>query len=216
LSGYLGSAAIGAVVRDTVRRVRAGNPAALYVCDPVIGDAEEGVYVAAGIPDLLRREILPEADIALPNQFELELLTGHTPGALAGEPPSAIVAAARALMAAAPRLRVVLVTSVQHRDTVPDEIEMFAVSGDAAWRVATPRLSFVHPLSGAGDAVSALFAGHYLRSHGDIPAALGDVASAVFAVLETTVALRRRELALVAAQDALLDPPRRFVTAGFR
>lgn len=211
LSGYLGSAEIGAVVRDTVRRVRAANPPALYVCDPVIGDTGEGVYVAADIPDLLRREILPEADLALPNQFELELLTGHAPDALATEPATAIVAAARALIAMAPRLRAVVVTSVRHRETAADSIEMFAVGRDDAWRVTTPRLPFVDPLSGAGDAVSALFAGHWLRTRGDLPVSLGAVASAVHAVLERTVALRRRELALVAAQDALIDPPRRFI-----
>jgi pyridoxine kinase len=87
---------------------------------------------------------------------------------------------------------------------------MFAVGTDGAWRVATPRLPFVHPLSGAGDAVSALFTGHYLRTRGDVAAALGLVAGAVYAVLAATVARRRRELALVAAQDALLDPPTRF------
>ena len=210
LSGYLGSAAIGAVVRDTVQRVRAGNPAALYVCDPVIGDSDEGVYVAADIPELLRREILPEADVALPNQFELEVLTGHTPGTLAREPAAATVAAARALIAAAPRLRAVVVTSARHRDTAADTIEMFAVDRTDGWRVATPRLPFVDPLSGAGDAVSALFAGHWLRTRGALPVSLGAVASAVHVVLERTVALRRRELALVAAQDALVDPPRRF------
>ena len=155
-------------------------------------------------------DILPEADLALPNQFELERLIGCEPGTLAGEPPSAVVAAARELMSAAPRLRAIVVTSVQHRETDADGIEMFAVSDAAAWRVVTPRLPFVHPLSGAGDAVSAMFAAHYLRSGGDVRAALGNVASAIFAVLERTVALRRRELALVAAQEALCHPPRWF------
>lgn len=211
LSGYLGSAAIGTVVRDAVRLVRSVKPDALYVCDPVIGDTGDGVYVADDIPAMLRYEILPEADIALPNQFELEKLTGCTADSLGAEPASATVDAARTLLVAAPRLRAVVVTSVRHRDTGDDDIEMFAVTGSEAWRVVTPRLPFVHPLSGAGDAVSALFAGHYLRSGGDVQKTLGDVTSAVFAVLETTVARHQRELALVAAQDALLDPPRRFV-----
>lgn len=211
LSGYLGSAAIGTVVRDAVRMVRRTNPAAVYVCDPVIGDSGEGVYVGDGIPALLAAEILPEADFALPNQFELELLAGLAPDSLAGEPVAATVAAARKLLTQTPRLQAVLVTSVNHRNALSGSMEMLAVDRAAAWRVVTPRLSFVDPLSGAGDAVSALFAGLWLRRRGDLPGVLGDVASVIHAVLERTVALGRRELALIAAQDAIVDPPHRFV-----
>src|SRR5690349_1486037 len=45
LSGYLGDAATGAAVLDAVARVKRANPAARYCCDPVIGDADSGVYV---------------------------------------------------------------------------------------------------------------------------------------------------------------------------
>src|SRR5277367_2766268 len=38
LSGYLGGAGIGEAVARTVERVKAANPAAIYCCDPVIGD----------------------------------------------------------------------------------------------------------------------------------------------------------------------------------
>src|SRR5215467_2742919 len=38
LSGYLGDAAIGEAILDAVARVKQANPAALYCCDPVIGD----------------------------------------------------------------------------------------------------------------------------------------------------------------------------------
>src|SRR5215207_3924411 len=45
LSGYLGDAAIGEAVRDAAARVKALNPAALWCCDPVIGDVGRGVFV---------------------------------------------------------------------------------------------------------------------------------------------------------------------------
>ena len=48
----------------------------IYCCDPVIGDVEEGVYVREGIEEFLRDHALPQADIATPNRFELERLTG--------------------------------------------------------------------------------------------------------------------------------------------
>src|ERR687897_184121 len=54
LSGYLGSADIGHAVVQTVQRVRQANPAAVYCCDPVIGDVGRGVFVRPGIPEFMR------------------------------------------------------------------------------------------------------------------------------------------------------------------
>src|SRR3954467_3324945 len=76
LSGYLGSPDIGQAVVDTVAKVRAANPAALYCCDPVIGDVGRGVFVRPGIPELLRDVVVPVADIVTPNHFELDFLSG--------------------------------------------------------------------------------------------------------------------------------------------
>ena len=76
LSGYLGDAGTGGAVLHAVDRVRALNPAALYCCDPVIGDTGKGVFVRAGIPELLAAQAVPRADVLTPNQFELEHLTG--------------------------------------------------------------------------------------------------------------------------------------------
>src|SRR4051794_3780153 len=78
LSGYMGDGGIGEAILDTVARVRAANAAALYCCDPVIGDAGRGVYVRPGLPALIRDRALPEADIATPNAFELAELTGRS------------------------------------------------------------------------------------------------------------------------------------------
>ena len=76
LSGYMGDAGIGEAILHAVARVREENPSAIYCCDPVIGDVEEGVYVREGIEEFLRDHALPQADIATPNRFELERLTG--------------------------------------------------------------------------------------------------------------------------------------------
>ena len=91
LSGYMGSAEIGAAILEAVTAVRAANRQALYCCDPVIGDVEEGVYVRPGIEAFLRERAVPEADILTPNQFELGRLTGLPSGTLA-EAAAAIAA----------------------------------------------------------------------------------------------------------------------------
>src|ERR671921_2420777 len=76
LSGYMGSADIGNAILSAVARVRAANPAALYCCDPVIGDVGRGVFVRPGIPEFMRDHAVPAADIITPKQFELDYLSG--------------------------------------------------------------------------------------------------------------------------------------------
>src|ERR671921_1223173 len=78
LSGYMGSADIGTAILSAVARVRAANPAALYCCDPVIGDVGRGVFVRPGIPEFMREQAVPAADIITPKQFELDYLSGLT------------------------------------------------------------------------------------------------------------------------------------------
>ena len=100
LSGYLGSAEQAAAVASLVKAVKARNPGAVYICDPVMGDAG-GLYVPPATAEAMRDLLLPLADIATPNRFELEWIAG---GALPDN--TAVAAAARAL-----GIRTVLVTS---------------------------------------------------------------------------------------------------------
>ncbi len=202
LSGYLGSAAMGAAALDAVARVRTQNPRALYLCDPVMGDKDSGRYVADELPAFFSDTALPAADIVTPNLFELEVLSGGRIDTL-----SQAIAAAGVLLARGPS--VVVVTSLRHAESRPDEIEMLAVTPSAAWRVATPRLQFPTAPNGAGDAVAALFLANWLDRH-DAGEALAQAAAAIFAVLEKSHATGSRELQLIAAQDALCSPPRRF------
>jgi len=201
LTGYVGDAALGDVVLDTARRVRAANPRAVWCCDPVLGDVDTGIYVRPGIDAFFRERAIPGADLVTPNHFELEHLTGRKVTTMAEA-----LAAARLLLAG-PRL--VLVTSLRRSDAPHDQIEMLAVSRDAAWRIATPLIGFEVAPNGTGDTVAALFAAHWIAT-GDPGEALGRAASSIFAVLEVTKALAERELQLVAAQDGLVAPNLRF------
>ena len=202
LSGYLGEAAVGATVLDALARVRAGNPGALYVCDPVMGDGGKGLYVPDDIPAFLRDAALPAADIVTPNVFELEQLTGGRIASL-----DDALAAARAVRARGPS--VMLVTSLRHAETAADEIEILAATAEGAWRVTTPFLEFAIRPNGAGDALAALFLGHFLKTR-DCAKALEAAVAGVFAVIAATFEAGTRELQLIAAQDEIAAPKRRF------
>jgi len=202
LSGYLGAEAVGEAVRHAVSEVRAANPAALFCCDPVIGDAGPGVYVRPGIPGLLRSVLVPAADLLTPNQFELQHLTG-LPAATLAELRQA-TAALRAVMRPG---AAVLVTSVRTAETPDEAIDTVGIDGSGCWRMRTPLLPIAP--SGAGDLAAALFLHH--RLHGSsIAQALQATGNAVFGVLERTVASGRRELRLIAAQNELVAPSHSF------
>lgn len=201
LTGYMGDPALGEVVLDTVARVRAANPGALWLCDPVMGDVGRGFFVRPGLPEYFRDAAMALADIVTPNQFELEYLTGRKV-----ETQADAVEAAAALRARGPRA--VLLTSLVRADAPAGGIEMLVSTEAGAWLVSTPMLPI--SVNGAGDAVAALFLAHWLKTGGEAPKALSAAASAIYAVLDETCRRGEREIQLIAAQDLMVSPARIF------
>ena len=211
LSGYMGSEGTVAAVVAAVMRVRDANPAALYCCDPVMGDVGRGVFVREGLPEQIAALAVPQADILTPNQFELELLTGRTVTTLQDALDAAHLLRGR--MRPEGR-RVVMVTSLIRQGAPPEQggggsIETLAVTGDGAWLCRTPLIDLDPPRNGTGDAIAALFLGHLLRT-GSVASALSLAMSALYALLERTHAAGTREIQLIAAQDDYLQPPQIF------
>ena len=206
LSGYQGSEGIADVILDAVARIKTANPAAIYACDPVMGNAKSGCFVAPAIPILLRERVVPAADIITPNQFELGYLTGTEPDTL--ESTLRSVDLARAIGP-----RTVLVTSVERPDREEGTLEMLAVTDDGAWIVATPQLPMT--ANGSGDVTAALFTAHYRRT-GDAADALARTASSVFDLLQNTLNSGERELQLVESQEAYAHPRMQFAVRQVR
>ncbi len=196
LTGYLGSSELGAVALDAVAQVRTARPGAIWACDPVFGDVGRGVFVRPDLPAFFRDQALPHADIATPNHFELEYLTGLTVSSLASA-----LAAADALRSIGPGI--ILVTSLRRDEARADTIELLAVDAAGAWLAMVERLP-LNP-NGAGDMIAALFLGNYLKNR-DTAQALAAAAAAVQAVLRATLAAGAGELALVVTLDELASP----------
>jgi pyridoxine kinase len=204
LSGYMGDAAIGAAILHAVDRVREANPAALYCCDPVIGDDDTGVYVRPGIEDFLRERALTQADIATPNRFEVERLTGLD--------CATVEAAKQAVTRLAARMRrggprSVLMTSLETETTPGDHLDMMVAEGGSFHLLRTPRLPVA--VNGAGDAIAALFLYHRLRT-GSAVTALEMAGSSVHGLLRRTAETGSREIQLIAAQDEFVVPSQMF------
>jgi len=206
LSGYQGGEDVGAVILDAVALVKSRNPAALYCCDPVMGDVGRGFFVRPGIPELMRDTVVPAAQIITPNQFELEYLTGRSTSTVAE-----VLDAADAARALGPET--VLVTSVVHEAAAGGTIDMIAVTGEGAWSVTTPLLP--RTFTGAGDLTAATFLANLLTS-GSVSQAVGRTAAVVYGVLKATVDSGLSELQLVAAQDEIASPSNTFEVVRLR
>jgi len=196
ISGYLGGAASVGIVADAVARAKAANPAAVYLCDPVLGD-DGRAYVSHDVATAMHN-LAAIAAILTPNAYELSFLSGR-----------AIANRADALLAMR-QLKpdgIVVLTSFEGDDTAPDTIDVLATDGGAAWRVAVPR--FGENFSGCGDVFAALFLSFWLETR-QTGIALGRACAALHEVLSETARLGLDELALVPARHQMQSPRRYF------
>lgn len=200
LSGYMGDVETGRAIIEAVDATKSANPRALFCCDPVMGDVPEGLYVRSGLPEFMAGEAIPRADIVCPNVFEAEILSGmhldEKPGSDDG-----VARIADAIHRLGPR--VVMITS--YRPHGDGRIGFFLSDGAVRTSVLAPILPFPRPPKGSGDLSSALFLGYYLKNR-DAPTALEQTMSALYAVLERTLASGRDELAIIECQDSIANP----------
>lgn len=196
LSGFLGNSA--GVAGDTVQWLRMEKPNALYCLDPVMGERDGGLYVAEATAQTISQRLLPEADILLPNAFELDYLAGARNRTL-----SDVATASDALLRRARPGAVVVATGLDRDDGPAGRVEVMASAKSARYLASVPRLDL--PAHGAGDLFGALFLGHYLHGR-NLPSALSRAMDATHAVFSAS--LGRPELALIETLDQLRDPPR--------
>ncbi len=196
VTGYLGSAENGRVVADFVERVKVRNPRLTYLCDPVIGDADIGVFVAPGIEQIMRDALVPHADVIAPNQFELGLVVGQEL-----RTPAEVVEAAREACART------VATGCKLDDTPEGMVDTIAVDADGAWRVTNPRIP-VRP-AGTGDLFAGLLVAG-LVGGAPLHEAAAHAVSGTHAVLEGTEKAGTYEMCLVPCMGALTRPGRVF------
>jgi pyridoxine kinase len=145
-TGYFPSAASVEAAAFAIGELRAANPRAAVLVDPILGDAGR-LYVDADTAAAIRDRLLPLATIATPNHFELTWLTGAE--ALAG---SGLVDAVRKLGPPA-----VIVTSAA---VTENHVTTVAVHNGTIIR--RDALKYPAIPNGAGDLFAGLFLGSLL------------------------------------------------------
>ncbi|WAJ28669.1 pyridoxal kinase PdxY [Antarcticirhabdus aurantiaca] len=190
LSGYFGASDQVEPTARLVEAVKRANPRAVFLCDPVLGDGGR-LYQPAETLVAMRDRLLPLADIATPNRFELELLTGLE---LAGN--EHLIEAATTLGPAR-----VVVTSAHA--LLRGGIGNLLVEGFEA--LLAEHRQIENAPKGVGDLTSAVFLARLLAGMSG-EKALQTTTAAVFEVLARTAKRGADELQLETDADSLKHP----------
>jgi pyridoxine kinase len=134
-------------VERAILRMQQRVPAPVYLCDPVIGDDPDGLYVPDAVARAIRERLMPLADIVAPNRFELEWLSGHSVNSGA----SAIEASRTLGRGEA------LITSVPSSDGMIATLAVTQAGADECRNAVLPEVPH-----GTGDLLSGLYLGYRL------------------------------------------------------
>lgn len=191
LSGYLGDPAHAEAIADLVDAARRANPDLVYCCDPVIGDAG-ALYVDAAIAGAIRERLIPRADLATPNAFELAWLSGQD-GADAEN--AALIAMARRLGPTE-----VVITSAQ--PMMHGQAATLAITDAEALLAEAPAAA--HPPHGLGDLCAALLLARRLEGV-PLPEGLRRAVASVHDLAIQTERQGRDEVPLAREQQRLIQ-----------
>lgn len=198
LSGYMGSAELGAVIVKTVREWREQNKKLIFCCDPVLPGADSGCFVRPEIAQFIKTEAINVVDILTPNQFELSFLS-DTPI----HHFSDVLHACQKLHVRGPKI--ILVTGLSYEGMPSGQLQMLVSSPAGQWTINTPYLPMKTVPNGTGDLTAAIFLAKYLEAH-DVVKALEHVAASVYEICKKTMDLGQRELAVIAGQESIVHP----------
>ncbi len=184
MTGYMPGVDHVALAAGTVELVKQSNPGLAYLCDPILGDDPGGLYIDEDVASAIRDELLLLSNIATPNRFELEWLSGKSAKRAKTATPQA--------MALGPSS--VLVTSLAGEDPKGLVNLLIGEKGASTTSVAK-RKTAPH---GVGDLMAALFLGALLNGAAK-QQALGRATGGVEAALEASKGVD--ELRLAATTD---------------
>jgi len=205
LSGYLGDAAVGKAIIETVKKVKKENPDVIYCLDPVMGDVGRGFYVKPDIPDIFKNDVIPYADIICPNQFEIEVLTGITINNT-----DDAVKAINKLHEMGPSI--VLLTSFREKQ---GELGMITSDKKNIYKITTPELPLGNGVAGTGDMTASVFLSRFLETK-NIEKTLTLCTASVYGILEASLKFSDErngkpvELKIIETQEHLCYPKFKF------
>ena len=192
ITGYLGDAEQAAAIAALVQAVKRHNPAAPYLCDPVMGDqhGETGaLYVPKATAQAIRDRLVPLADIVTPNAFELGWLTGrNVTSEMQALAAARVLGNERVLVTSSPALR---------RNAIAN-----LLAGPRG-AVAAEHAAIENPPHGTGDLIAGLFLTNLLAGLHDEDA-LKRASASVFELVARSVRKGADELLFAEEQNSVV------------
>jgi pyridoxine kinase len=196
LSGFLAGPEQAQAVAGLVEAVKARVRDAVYLCDPVMGDrdasGEGGLYVAEATAEAIRDRLLPLADIATPNRFELEWLSG-------ADLPE-LKSVTQAALHLGPRTVLVTSAPAQQAGNTGNFLLTPSEALFAEHRMITEKVPH-----GPGDLTGAVLLARFLDGQA-APKALQSATASVFEILARTAGRGADELTLATDAASLSRP----------
>lgn len=184
-TGYLPASSYVEFAKTALERIRRHNPDAIVLVDPILGEEGTGLYIDEYAASAIRDLLIPLADIATPNSFELSWLTKREILDREG--------AVEAMKALGPDC--VLMTSLP--DAEQQSLSSLLLTDGDVFELSVPLRA--HAPHGVGDFLAAVFLAK--RLEGIAPAqALGFAGRATQIVIDAIETADRLEL--VSSQDA--------------
>lgn len=217
LTGYIGSESFLKAILDVLKKVREKSKSVRFVCDPVMGDNGK-FYVPPELVAAYRDQVIPQADVVTPNQFEVEQITG-----IVIKTQADALRACHALHNMGPSL--VFITSMVLDENDTEDGDSMAIiasqrrelhagdqNQDEVWRIDTHIVPGY--FTGTGDLCAALLLGHTSDSY-ELSTAIEKVTNTMYAVISRTAAssgesVTSRELKLVQSKKDIEDPPQAY------
>lgn len=190
LTGYLPGVQHAVDIARIIDAMKEDIDDLIYVCDPVLGDDPDGLYVDDALAAAVGDDLLELADVITPNRFELAWLSDD----VVVDPASAVIASDLLEVAC------VVATSVPTDD---DGLANVLWTDEQTSMAACPqRKSVPH---GTGDLFAALLLGHMLNGS-ELDGAMARATSGVDLVVQAS--LGAEELHLIETlQAAAAAPP---------
>lgn len=177
ITGYIGSEEIILSASDFIQRTKKSFPDKLYICDPVMGDMDGGLYLPENVADKLIETLITHCDVLTPNHFETEYILRHKISTI-----DALIDLVKnnSLL----KTKTLIVTSCHLEDTPEGQLETIIVSQGKAERIFSPKIPI--DTTGTGDLFTSILASQ-LTIGKDMVAAVAEASKAVGNALDFIV-----------------------------
>lgn len=147
ITGYIGAPEIVESSASFIKHIKEQFPDRLYICDPVMGDFDQGMYVSDEVAESIEQHLLPISDILTPNHYELKRLLLSDADTI-----DSILEAVMSHPVLSSKK--IVVTGCILKDTPVDVVDMLVIQDDRIERVSSPKVDIA--MVGAGDLFTAV------------------------------------------------------------